>query len=81
MVWSRAVRSGVNQGLYLFLVLHFLNGACLFKIVRKILLMNNQASSADGMRSISFQDTRARSIRIACTLKCFREHLTVMVVD
>ena len=28
--------------------------------------------------SISFQDTRARSIRKACSLKCFREHLTVM---
>jgi hypothetical protein len=27
---SWAVRSGVNQGLYLFLVLHFLNGVCLF---------------------------------------------------
>ena len=27
---SRAVRSGVNQGLYLFLVQTFLKGACLF---------------------------------------------------
>ena len=35
LCWSRAVSSGVNQGLYLFLVLHFLNGACLFKMVRK----------------------------------------------
>ena len=59
---SRAVRSGVNQELYLFLVL---NGACLFKMVRKTLLKNNQASSTDGMRSISFQETRARSIRKA----------------
>ena len=33
--WLRAVRSGENQGLYLFLVLNFLNGACLFKMVRK----------------------------------------------
>ena len=41
----------------------FLNGACLFKMVSKALLKNNQASSTDGMRSISFQDTRARSIR------------------
>ena len=56
----------------------FLNGACLFKMVRKSLLKNNQASSTDGMRSISFQDTRARSIRKACSLKCFRERLTVM---
>ena len=35
LCWSRAVRSGENQGLYLFLVLNFLNGACLFKMVRK----------------------------------------------
>ena len=27
LCWSRAVKSGVNQGLYLFLVLYFLNGA------------------------------------------------------
>jgi hypothetical protein len=27
LCWSRAVRFGDNQGLYLFLVLHFLNGA------------------------------------------------------
>jgi hypothetical protein len=47
-------------------------------MVRKALLKNDQASSTDGMRSISFQDTRARSIRKACSLKCFREHLTVM---
>ena len=73
LCWSRAVRSGVNQGLCLFLVLHFLKGACLFKMVRKILLKKDQASSTDGMRSISFQDTRARSIRKACSQKCFRE--------
>ena len=78
LCWSRAVRSGVNQGLYLFLVLHFLNGACLSKMVRKLLLKNDQASSTDGMRSMSFQDTRARSIRKACSQKCFRERLTVM---
>ena len=78
LCWSRAVRSGVNQGLYLFLVQNCLNGACLFKMVRKALLKNNQASWTDGMRSISFQDTRARSIRKACSLKCFRECLTVM---
>ena len=47
-------------------------------MVRKLLLKNDQASSTDGMRSISFQDTRARSIRKACSQKCFREHLTVM---
>ena len=35
LCWLRAVRSGQNQGLYLFLVLHFLNEACLFKMVRK----------------------------------------------
>ena len=64
------------QGLYLFLVLHFLKGACLFKMVRKLLSKNDQASSTDGMRSISFQDTLARSIRKACSLKCFRERLT-----
>jgi hypothetical protein len=34
LCWARVVKSGVNKGLYLFLVLHFLNGACLFKIVR-----------------------------------------------
>ena len=28
LCWSRAVRSGVNQGLYLFLVYFFLNGKC-----------------------------------------------------
>ena len=65
---SRAVKSGVNQyqyllNQYLFLVLQFLIELCLFKMVRKALLKNNQASSADGMRSISFQDTRARTIR------------------
>jgi hypothetical protein len=59
----------------------FLNGACLFKTVRKALLKNNQVSSTDWMRSISFQDTRARSIRKACSLKCFRERLTVMRGD
>ena len=78
LCWSRADRSGVNQGLYLFLVLHFLNGACLFKMVRKALLKNNQASSSVGMRSMSFQDTPARSIRKACSQNCFRERLTVM---
>ena len=70
-VLLRAVRSGVNQGLYLFLVLHLLKGA--FKMVRKLLLKTNQASLTDGMMSISFQDTRARSIRKACSQKCFRE--------
>ena len=59
-------------------VLHFLNGACLFKMVRKALLKNNQASSTVGMMSMSFQDTPARSIRKACSQKCFRERLTVM---
>ena len=77
LYWSRAVKSGVNQGLYLFLVLYFLNVACLFKMERKALLKSNQASSTDGIRSISFQDTRARSIRKGCSLKCFRERLTV----
>ena len=44
-------------------------------MVRKALLKRNQASYTDGMRSISFQDTGARSIRKACSLKCFfREH-------
>ena len=73
-----AFRSGVNQGLYLFLVLQFLNGSCLFKMVRKALLKNNQASSTDGMMSISFQDTRARLIRKACSLNSFRERLTLI---
>ena len=59
-------------GLYQLLVLHFLNGACLFKMVRKALLKSIQASSTDGMRSISFQVTRARSIRKACSLKCLK---------
>ena len=77
-VLVKGVRSGVNQGLYLFLVLHFLKGACLFKMVRQFLSKNDQASSTDGMRSISFQDTRPRSIRKACSQKCFRERLTVM---
>ena len=81
LCWSRAVKSGVNQGLYLFLVLPFLNGACLFKMVRKALLKNNQASSTDGMRSISIQDTWARSMGNACLLKCFREHLTTAIID
>ena len=34
--------------------------------------------TTDRMRSMSFQDTRARSIRKACSLKCFRERLTAM---
>jgi hypothetical protein len=56
-----------------------LSGACLFKMVRNALLKNSQASSIiDGMRSMSFQDTPARSIRKACSQKCFRERLTVM---
>ena len=50
----------------------------LFKMVRKALVKNDQASSTDGMRSISFQDTSARSIRKACSQKCCRERLTVM---
>ena len=78
LCWSKADRSGVNQGLYLFLVLHFFKGACLFQMVRNALLKNDQASSTDWMRSISFQETRARSIRKACSLKCFRERLIVM---
>ena len=78
LCWSMAVKSGVNQGLYLSLVQQFLNGACLFKIVRKALLKSNQAPVTDGMRSKSFQDTWARSIRKACSLKGFRERLTVM---
>ena len=45
-------------------------------MVSKALLKSNQVSSTDGMRSISFQDTRARSIGKACSLKCFRERLT-----
>jgi hypothetical protein len=65
LCWSRAVRSGVNQWVYPFLVQNVLNGECLFKMVRKALLKNNQASSIDGMRSISFKDTQARSIRKA----------------
>ena len=32
LCWSTAVKSIVNQGLYLFLVLNFLNGACVFKM-------------------------------------------------
>jgi hypothetical protein len=44
----------------------------LMKMVRKSLLKNNQASSTDGMRSMSLQDTPAR------LQKCFRERLTVM---
>ena len=54
LCWSRADRSEVNQGLHIFLVLHFLNGACLFKMVRKASLKNNQASSTDGMSLIDF---------------------------
>ena len=37
--------------LYLFLVLHFVNGACLFKMVRKALLKSNQESSTDDQES------------------------------
>jgi hypothetical protein len=47
-------------------------------MVREALLKNNQAFSTDGMRSISFQDTRARPMIKACSLKCFRECLTLM---
>ena len=50
----------------------------LIKMERKTLLKSNQASSIEGMRSISFQNTWARLIRKACSLKCFRERLTVM---
>ena len=32
----------MNQGLYLFLVQHFLKGSCLLKMVRKALLKSNQ---------------------------------------
>ena len=34
-------------------------------MVRKALFKNSQASSTDGMRSLSFQDTPTRSIRKA----------------
>ena len=44
-------------------------------MVKKAPLKNNQASSTDEMRSISFQDTRARLIRKVCLL----ERLTVMM--
>jgi hypothetical protein len=47
-------------------------------MVRKAVLKSNQASSTDRMRSISFPDTRARSIRKACLLKYFRERLKMM---
>ena len=47
LCWSRAVKSEENQGLYRFLVLYFLNGACLFKIERKLLLKNNQGPVTD----------------------------------
>ena len=70
LVKGRQVWSEV-KGLYLFLVLRFFEWACLFKMMRKALLKNNQASSTDGMRSISIQDTRARSIRKACLQKWF----------
>ena len=72
LCWLRAVRSGENQGLYLFLVLHFLNRSCLFKMVKKAFKKNNQPSSTDGMRSISFQDTPARSIRKALLTEVFQ---------
>jgi hypothetical protein len=67
LCWSMVVRSGENQGLYLFLDLHFLNRAFLFKLVRKALLKNNQASSTDGMRSISFQETLSQDSDTART--------------
>ena len=47
-------------------------------MARKALLKSNQVSPTDGMRSISFQDSWAKSIRKACSLKCFRERLTVI---
>ena len=56
----------------------FFECGMLIKKVRKALLKNSQASSTDGRKSISFQDTTARSIRKACSLKFFRERLTVM---
>jgi hypothetical protein len=40
---ARAVKSGVNQGLYLLLVLHCLDGACLFKMAKKALLRSKVA--------------------------------------
>ena len=56
----------------------FFERGILFKMVRKALLKIDKSSSTDGMRAISFRDTRARSIRKACSLKCFRERLIVM---
>jgi hypothetical protein len=50
MLIQNAVKSGVNQGLNLLLVLHFLNGACLFKMAWNAFLKSSQASSTDGMR-------------------------------
>jgi hypothetical protein len=47
-----AVRSG--EGYICSWLKQKLNGACLFKMVRKALLKNIQASSTDGMKSISF---------------------------
>ena len=46
-------------------------------MARNTLLKNNQASSTDEM-SKSVQDTPARSIRKACSLRCFMERLKVM---
>ena len=73
-VWRepRVWRSEEN---HLFLVLNFLNGACLFKMVRKAFKKNNQESSTDGMRSMSFQDTPARSIRKACSITIYKMNI------
>uniref|UniRef100_A0A8C7TLA1 B30.2/SPRY domain-containing protein n=1 Tax=Oncorhynchus mykiss TaxID=8022 RepID=A0A8C7TLA1_ONCMY len=40
--------------------------------------LGNPHCKLETLRSISFQNTRARSIRKAWSLKCFMEHLTVM---
>ena len=72
-VWSESRAISVPGSTFFFY------GARLFN--RKALLKNNHSSSTDGMRSISFQDTQVRSIRKACSLKCFRERLTVMRGD
>ena len=76
LCWSRADRSGLNQGLYLFLVQHFLNGACLFKMVRKALLKNNQASSTDGMRSMAILQMSLPHCACRCTHTCLLPFLS-----
>ena len=53
------------------------SGACLFKMVRKALLKNDQSSSTDGVRLIAFQDTLLAISAVDCNSTPFSSSILV----